>query len=62
VTALLALKLDELLVGSGDGNVCLVLDRSTKPSNFKKPPQDGIPKQVAEPTQPCLTEVLKSKI
>ncbi len=52
----MALKPDELLVGSGDGNVCLVLDKSTRQGR-KKPPQDGVPKQVSEPTNPCLMEV-----
>lgn len=57
VTAMLMIKPDELLVGSGDGNVCLVVDQTTRPSSFKKPIHDGIPKKIAEPTRPCLTEV-----
>ena len=57
VTSLLTLKRDEFLVGSGDGNVCLVVDQTTKPSRFKKPVHDGIPKQITEPTKNCLTEV-----
>ena len=57
VTALLAIKYDELLVGSGDGTVCIVVDQTTKPSNFKKPTHDGVPKTVSEPTKPCLREV-----
>ena len=58
VTALLAIKYDELLVGSGDGTVCIVVDQTTKPSSFKKPTHDGVPKTVSEPTKPCLREVL----
>ena len=58
VTALLAIKYDELLVGSGDGTVCIVVDQTTKPSNFRKPTHDGVPKTVSEPTKPCLREVL----
>ena len=54
---MLMLKPDELLVGSGDGNVCIVKDQTLKPSLFKKPSHDGIPKQVVEPTKPCLIEV-----
>ena len=51
------LKPDELLVGSGDGNVCVVKDQTLKPSLFKKPSHDGIPKKITEPTKPCLVEV-----
>ena len=57
VTSLLTLKRDEFLVGSGDGSVCLVVDQTTKPSRFKKPIHDGIPKQITEPTKNRLTEV-----
>ena len=54
---MLVLKPDELVVGSGDGNVCIVIDKTTKPAIFKKPTHDGVPKQIVEPTKACLTEV-----
>ena len=57
VTSMVMLKPDELLVGSGDGNVCVVKDQTLKPSLFKKPSHDGIPKKITEPTKPCLVEV-----
>ena len=53
------LQPDELIVGSGDGNVCIVKDQTLKPSLFKKPTHDGVPKQITEPTKPCLVEVKK---
>ena len=57
VTSMVMLQPDELIVGSGDGNVCIVKDQTLKPSLFKKPTHDGVPKQITEPTKPCLVEV-----
>lgn len=56
------LQPDELIVGSGDGNVCIVKDQTLKPSLFKKPTHDGVPKQITEPTKPCLVEVKNSNM
>ena len=54
---MLELKPNELLVGSGDGSVSLVLDKSglVGPQQRRKP--DGITRQLNEPTTSCLQEV-----
>ena len=56
---MLELKPNELLVGSGDGSVCLVLDKSGQ-SGQNRRKSDGITRQLNEPTQSCLQEVLRT--
>ena len=56
VLSMLELKPNELLVGSGDGSVSLVLDKSGLVAHPKRKP-DGITKQLNEPTTSCLQEV-----
>ena len=61
---MIEIKLNEILVGSGDGSVCLVLDHSTKKLLQGKklnPKDDGMPTQIHEPTVSCLQEVQKFK-
>jgi hypothetical protein len=56
VLSMLELKPNELLVGSGDGSVSLVLDKSGLVAHPKRKP-DGITRQLNEPTTSCLQEV-----
>jgi len=55
---MLELKPNEILVGSGDGSVCLVLDKSGQAGQNRKK-SDGITRQLNEPTLSCLQEVSK---
>jgi hypothetical protein len=57
VQAMLELKPNELLVGSGDGSVSLVLDKSGQQQHQQKKKSDGITRQLNEPTLSCLQEV-----
>jgi len=57
VLAMLELKPNELLVGSGDGSVSLVLDKSGQAAHQKRK-SDGITRQLNEPTTSCLQEVI----
>ena len=57
---MLEIKPDELMVGSGDGSVCLIRDTTLIPKNGKgrsKSMNSGVSTTVKEPTEPCLTEV-----
>lgn len=57
---MLEIKLDELMVGSGDGNVCLIKDASLASKggkNRSKALKAGVSTTVKEPTEPCLIEV-----
>ncbi len=54
---MLELKPNELLVGSGDGSVSLVLDKSGLAGPHQKRKPDGITRQLNEPTTSCLQEV-----
>ncbi len=57
VLSMLELKPNELLVGSGDGSVSLVLDKSGLGGPQQKRKPDGITRQLNEPTTSCLQEV-----
>jgi len=62
VHAMLELKPNELLIGSGDGSVSLVLDKSGQGGQGRKK-ADGITRQLNEPTLSCLQEVrIKSEL
>ena len=57
---MLEIKPDELMVGSGDGSVCLIRDTTLIPKSGKgrsKSMNSGVSTTVKEPTEPCLTEV-----
>ena len=58
VHAMLELKPNELLIGSGDGSVALVLDKSGQGSGQSRKKSDGITRQLNEPTLSCLQEVV----
>ena len=58
--SMLEIKPDELMVGSGDGSVCLIRDTTLVPKSGKgrsKSMNSGVSTTVKEPTEPCLTEV-----
>ena len=58
---MLEIKPDEFMVGSGDGNVCLIRDATLTAKGGrtrKKALNTGVSTTVKEPTEPCLTEVI----
>ena len=58
---MLEIKPDEFMVGSGDGNVCLIRDATLTAKGGrtrKKSLNAGVSTTVKEPTEPCLTEVI----
>jgi hypothetical protein len=57
---MLEIKPDEFMVGSGDGNVCLIRDATLTAQGGRKRSKAlnvGVSNTVKEPTEPCLTEV-----